>query len=199
MSAEGRSVKPRVYVDGFSRRSRMVRLAWEIVRLLLFRPTPRFGLEKWRQFLLRRFGAKIGHGCRIAPSCTIWAPWNLVVGDYVCLADGVDCYNQAPITLGDYATVSQRAFLCTASHDISTLERPLFSKPIAIGSHAWVCAEAFIGPRVTIGEGAVAGARAVVNRPVEPWIVVAGNPAAPIKKRVLRGSSSKAPAAGSDG
>ncbi|MCK0195606.1 putative colanic acid biosynthesis acetyltransferase [Ancylobacter sp. 6x-1] len=177
--------RKRLYVDEMSRSLRVKRLIWGGVYFLFFRPTPRFCLEKWRLFLLRAFGAKIGHGSRVAPSCTVWAPWNLTMGNYACLADGVDCYSIAPISLGDYSTVSQRSFLCSASHDPYLLERPLFAKPISIASHAWVCAEAFIGPGITVAEGAVVGARAVVVKNVEPWTIVAGNPARLIKKRVI--------------
>jgi len=179
----------RLYVDQIPRGLKGRRLIWETVYLLLFRPTPRFALGKWRLFLLRRFGAKIGAGCRVAPSCFVWAPWNLEMGIYACLADGVDCYSQAKITLGDYSTVSQRAFLCTASHDISSLERPLFSESITIADHAWVCAEAFVGPGISIGEGAVIGARAVVTRDVAPWKIMAGNPAHVIGDRQIKGVS----------
>lgn len=175
----------RIYSDASPKRLRTKRLAWEIVYLILFRPTPRFALESWRRFLLRLFGARIGYGSRIAPSCFVWAPWHLKIGDYVCLADGVDCYNQADIIIGDYATVSQRSFLCTASHDIGSLARPLFSKAITIDSHAWICAEAFVGPGVHIGSGAVVGARAVTVRNVAAWTIVGGNPAKKIGVRTL--------------
>lgn len=176
----------RVYADTMSRQDRLRRMVWELVYFLLFRPTPRFMLEGWRQFLLRSFGAKIGKGCRIAPSCIIWAPWNLTLGDQVCLAAGVDCYTMAEIAIGDFSTVSQRAFLCAGSHDISRLSRPLVVKPITIGRHAWICAEAFVGPGVTIGEGSVVAARAVTVQDVPEWTVVAGNPARPVKKRQIR-------------
>jgi len=133
--------------------------------------------------LLRLFGASIGEGCKVAPTCFVWAPWNLEMGTYACLGDGVDCYSVAKIILGDYSTVSQRSFLCTATHDINTLKRELVSKPITIEGHAWVGAEAFVGSGVYIGEGAVVGARAVVVGDVNEWTVVAGNPAKFIKKR----------------
>ncbi|MGR3804076.1 LbetaH domain-containing protein [Marinibacterium profundimaris] len=173
----------RLYVDEMSRSLKFRRLVWQIVYSLLFRPTPRFAMERWRQFLLRTFGAEIGKGSRIAPSCFVWAPWNLKMGVYACLADGVDCYTQAEIVMGDYSTVSQRAFLCTASHSIRTLERPLFSRPICIEPHSWVCAEAFVGPGVTVGEGAVVGARSVLFSDAAPFTVYQGNPAIAIKKR----------------
>ena len=62
---------------------------------------------------------------------------------------------------------------------------PLLKPPIGIGDQAWICADAFVGPGVVVGEGAVVGARAVVTKNVEPWTVVAGNPARFIKKRQL--------------
>jgi putative colanic acid biosynthesis acetyltransferase WcaF len=176
----------RLYVDEMSRRLKVRRLIWEIVYLLFFRPTPRFALGKWRLFLLRMFGAEIGKGSRVAPSCFVWAPWNLTMGTYACLADGVDCYTQSKIEMGDYSTVSQRAFLCTASHDISSLERPLFSKPITISAHAWVCAEAFVGPGVTVGEGSVIGARTVLTRDSQPWSTMGGNPACQLGTRKIK-------------
>jgi putative colanic acid biosynthesis acetyltransferase WcaF len=107
------------------------------------------------------------------------------MGHYVCLADGVDCYTVSPIEIGSKVTISQRAFLCSASHDISSLSRPLIHSPIIIKEHAWICAEAFIGAGVTVAEGAVVGARAVVTRDVVPWAVVAGNPAKFVKTRVI--------------
>lgn len=184
-SSDPSSPPKRLYSDTMPKRLRIRRLLWELVYLFLFRPTPRFALEGWRRFLLRRFGAKIGHGSRVAPSCFVWAPWHLTMGNYVCLADGVDCYSQAEIVIEDYATVSQRSFLCTASHDVRSLARPLFSRPIVIRAHAWICAEAFVGPGATIGEGAIVGARAAVFRDVADWTVVGGNPAREIGRRVL--------------
>jgi putative colanic acid biosynthesis acetyltransferase WcaF len=62
---------------------------------------------------------------------------------------------------------------------------PLVAKPIRIGRNAWVCADSFIAPGVTVGEGAVVGARSSVYRDVAPWTVVGGNPARFLKDRVL--------------
>jgi putative colanic acid biosynthesis acetyltransferase WcaF len=100
-----------------------------------------------------------------------------------CLGEHVDCYTVDRITLESYATVSQYAFLCTASHDYTVDGMPVVTAPIRIGRQAWVAADVFIGPGVTIGEGAVVGARSSVYRNVEPWAVVGGNPARVMKKR----------------
>ncbi|MHB8789333.1 MAG: LbetaH domain-containing protein [Desulfobulbaceae bacterium] len=135
--------------------------------------------------MLRSFGAKIGKGANILPSCKIWAPWNLTLGDFSCLSEDVDCYAVDAITIGDQVVISQGAFLCCASHDISSPIMELICKPIVIGDNAWVAARAFVAPGVTVGEGAVVAACAVVTEDVEPWIVVAGNPAKFIKKREI--------------
>jgi putative colanic acid biosynthesis acetyltransferase WcaF len=165
--------------------NKLGRVIWVMVWGTVFRWSPRvfFG---WRRFLLRCFGARIGKNARISPSVRVWAPWNLVVGDEVAIAHDVDCYCVDRLTIGDHATVSQYSFLCAASHDISDPHMKLITAPIQIGSQSWVCAGVFVSPGVTIGEGAVAGAMSVVTRDVEPWTVVAGNPAKRIRERILR-------------
>lgn len=137
--------------------------------------------------LLKMFGAKIGHGCKVDPTCFVWAPWNLTLGDFVCLAADVDIYSVDKIVIGSHVTISQRSFICTASHDISELNRPLIHSPITIEDHAWICAESFVGLGVTIHEGSVIAARAVVTKDIDAWSVVAGNPARFLKTRKLKG------------
>jgi putative colanic acid biosynthesis acetyltransferase WcaF len=161
------------------------RVLWAAVWLTLFRPSPRvfFG---WRRIILRAFGAKIGRNARISSSVRVWAPWNLTTGDDSSVSHGVDCYCVDRITIGEHATVSQYAFLCTASHDIQDPHMRLIHAPINIGDQAWVCAGAFIAPGIQVGTGAVVGAHSVVTRNVEPWTIVAGNPARFIKRRELR-------------
>lgn len=139
----------------------------------------------WRRWILRRFGARIGKKANIYPTARIWGPWNLEMGDYSCLGPDVDCYCMAPIRIGRNATVSQYAYLCTGTHDISDPHMKLLAFPINVDDCAWVCAGVFIGPGVSLGQGAVAGARSSVFKDVEAWTVVGGNPAKFIKKRVL--------------
>lgn len=174
------------YQNRHSLESKVLRLVWNLVWSLLFRPTPRGILYGWRRFLLRLFGAKIGKGVIVLPSCRIWQPWRLTMGDYSCLSEDVVCYSVDQISIGEQAVVSQGAFLCCASHDIASPIMELIHKPIVIGSQAWIAAWAFVGPGVAVGEGAVVGACAVVTRDVEQWTVVAGNPAKFIKRREIR-------------
>ncbi len=161
---------------------RVSRLAWTVTWALLARWTP-VPLHGWRRLLLRIFGARIGADAVIYPSARVWAPWNLVMHSGSCLAEGADCYNVATVTIGTGAIVSQRAYLCTAGHDLHRSDFPLIAGPISIGAGAWVAAEAFVGPGVTIGERGVAAARAVVVHSVGPDEIVASNPAKVIGRR----------------
>lgn len=174
------------YRNGFSRADKLRRFAWEVVWLLAFRPTPRWALHGWRRFLLRAFGARIGEGCRIAPSCRVWAPWNLTMGAYSALGDNVDCYSMDRITIGSKVAVSQRSFLCAGSHDVRSLSRPLVTGPIVIEDHAWVAAESMVHANVVIREGAVVGARSLVVHDLPAWSVCVGHPCRKIRDRVLR-------------
>ena len=166
--------------------NKLARTAWQVVWLLLYRPTPRL-FHPWRCLLLRLFGAKLGRAVHPYPSARIWAPWNLEMGDHACLSEGVDCYCVAPIRIGAHTTVSQYSFLCTASHDYTRADMPLVTAPITIGERAWITADVFVGPGVTIGDGAVVTARSSVFTDIPPWVVARGNPAVPVKARVLQG------------
>jgi len=172
-------------VARISRTNVAARAAWDLVWLLLFRPTPR-PFHAWRALLLRAFGARIGRRVRVYQSARIWAPWNLTMDDHSCLGDQVDCYCVAPVHIEARAVVSQYAYLCTATHDYERRSNPLMVAPIKVSADAWVTARAFIGPGVTVGAGAVVGAGSVVMRDVEPWTVVAGNPVRVIKQRTIK-------------
>lgn len=174
------------YKNRHSLKSKMARVAWNFVWLILFRPTPRHNFfRKWRIALLKLFGARVRWSSNVLPSCKIWQPWKLTMGEYACLSENVDCYTVDRITIGDQALVSQGVRLCAAGHDISSRIMELTYAPIVVGEKAWVAGWSIILPGVTIGEGAVVAAGAVVTKDVEPWTVVGGNPAKFIKKRVL--------------
>jgi len=168
-------------------RGEMARRAlWEIGRWLFrFSPRPLFA---WRRTLLRLFGARIGKEVHIYPSAVIFMPWNLTIGDWSAVGESAYIYNLGPVTIGRSVTISQRAHLCAGTHDYTSPDMALLRPPIVVDDEAWVCADAFVGPGVTIGAGAVLGARAVAVRDVPPWMIAVGNPARPIKPRELRHS-----------
>jgi putative colanic acid biosynthesis acetyltransferase WcaF len=182
---EAAATKPLEGGATFPLSNRIERAAWGLAWAVLASWTPP-PLHAWRRLVLRAFGARLGPGVRVYGSVRIWLPRHLEMEAFACLGPRVTCYNQGPIRIGRRAVVSQGTHLCTGTHDIADPDFQLVTRPIAIGDNAWVAAEAFVGPGVTIGEGAVVGARAVLVRDAEPWTVYAGNPARAIKRRSFR-------------
>ena len=135
--------------------------------------------------MLRCFGAKVGHSVHVYPTATIYFPWNLEAGDEAAIGERALIYNLGRVTLGARVTVSHGAHICAGTHDHTKPDFPLLRPPIIIGPEAWICADAFVGPGVTIGEGAIVGARAVAMKDVRPWSIVIGNPAREIKRREI--------------
>jgi putative colanic acid biosynthesis acetyltransferase WcaF len=151
---------------------------------IFYYPSPNF-CHSWRRFLLRCFGAKIGKDAHPYPKVHIWAPWNLVMGDYSCLANHVICYSVDKIVIGENSIVSQYSHLCTASHDSTLRSFPLTTAPIVLGANVWITTDVYIAPGVTIGDGTVVSARSSVFSDLPAWCIARGNPAVPVKKRHL--------------
>lgn len=163
----------------YSKRVLMARVIWGLLKpLFIYSPRICYG---WRNFLLRRMGAQIGHNVRIYPSAHIFYPWQLRVGNDVIIGWEVEVYCLGPITIGDSVIISQRAHLCAGTHDYLQPHLPLLCPPIKVESGVWICADSFIGPGTTIGSGSVVAARAVAVKNVPPNTLVGGNPARPIR------------------
>lgn len=165
----------------YSRKELFARVLWGFGRMV-FRLTPRacFGL---RRGILRGFGAKVGLNVNIYPTALIYYPWNLEIGDNASIGEWALVYNLGHVTIRDRATISQRVHLCAGSHDYRRTTMPLLKLPIDIGADAWICADSFVGPNVTVGNGCVIGARSVVVGDVPSWSVAVGNPAKVLKSR----------------
>jgi len=163
--------------------ARWIEGLWILVRNLFF-------LSAWpfpsalRVMLLRKFGAEIGHGVVIRSRVNITFPWRLKIGDHVWIGEEVCILSLAPVTIGSNVCISQRAFLCTGSHDFGKPTFDLKTAPITIGDGCWIAAQSFIAPGVTFGAGSVAGAGSVVLKPVPERVFVGGNPAKVVKSLV---------------
>ena len=161
---------------------RLTRMVWNAVQATLFAWSPR-PLFRWRVMLLNLFGANLHPKARVYPKAKVWYPKNLTMGKNATLADHVICYSVEPITIGEGTTVSQYSYLCGATHNFDDPGFPLVPMPITIGRRVWIAADVFVSPGVTIGDGAVIGARSSVFRDAEPWHVHAGSPARKLRPR----------------
>ncbi|KQY26677.1 putative colanic acid biosynthesis acetyltransferase [Rhizobium sp. Root482] len=179
---EAGTTLPRFGGPTFALRFRLMRLLWMIAWLALARWTPP-PLRRWRNTVLRLFGARLHATAIVHAKAIVWWPGNLEMGAFASLGPGVICYNVAPVRLHAFAIVSQRAHLCTGSHNVQDSGFELVSRPIELRANSWIAAEAFVGPGVIAGEGAVLGARGVTVKLMEAWTIYAGNPARPVGNR----------------
>lgn len=169
---------------GFERGgTRAQELAWLLLRSFLFQHSvmPWYGL---RRRVLRAFGAEVAPGVIVKPGVRITFPWRLEIGANSWLGEECWLLNLAPIRIGANVCISQRAFLCTGSHDWSSPAFDLITKPIVVEDEAWICAGVFVAPGVTIGRGAVVTAGSVVTRDLPAGMICSGNPCVAGKRRV---------------
>ncbi len=169
----------------FSFRNRVERTLFMLVWAVLASWTPP-PLHGWRRFILRVFGARIGHKVRLYGSVRIWHPAFLRIDNEATIGPGVRLYNQGKITIGARAVVSQGTHVCASTHDTADPHFQLKLCPIVIEEDAWIAADAFVGPGVKVGCGAVLGARGAAFRDLQPWTIYGGNPARFIKLRTMR-------------
>lgn len=173
------------YKDTIPISNKIKRFIWNFIHTIFILPFPNNSGRIWIIFLHKIFGAKLHETVNIYSSAKVYAPWNLEMHKHSCLGPQVDCYNVTKITIGAYVTVSQKSYLCTASHDITNKDFLLVCKPIVLKEKSWIGASSFIGMGVTVGEGAVVGATSSVYKDIEKWTVVGGNPAKYLKNREI--------------
>ena len=154
-------------------------LKWGILNNVIMKIAPTAA----RLFYLRKvFGLKIGVGTNIAPHCFITGA-QISIGNHsminrFCFLDG-----RGGLEIGHNVNISHFTLIQTLSHDHQSPKFEDTAKSVKIGDHAWLGARCLVLPGVTIGEGAVVGAGAVVSKDVPPFSVVAGVPAKVIGTR----------------
>ena len=170
------------FYSPYSFQENVCRVLWSVAQNTIFRLT----FHNWyriRRVVLRVFGAKVGPGVRIRRTVHIEIPWNLTIDADASVGDRAILYCLGPVHIKERASISQGAHICAGSHDYRTRRMPLLRPPITIGADAWIAADAFVGPSVEVGEGAILGARGCTMTRLEPWTIYAGNPAVRLKDR----------------
>ncbi|MHB8136353.1 MAG: WcaF family extracellular polysaccharide biosynthesis acetyltransferase [Anaerolineaceae bacterium] len=169
----------------FRGRSKVQIQLWWFVQATFFRISPQFMYE-WRNFLLRLFGARIGMGVKIRPTSKITYPWNLEIGNHSWIGDECTIYNLGKIIIGNNVALAHKVYLCTGMHDYTDILFRIYAKEITIHDEVWLPNDVFVGPGVTIGRGTVVGARSTVLSDLPEAMICYGNPAKPMKPRVMR-------------
>ena len=169
--------------ENFRGRPAWVVQLWWFVQTTLFNLSPQV-LYGWRRWLLRLFGATIGHGVLLRPSVEIIYPWKVSIGDWSWIGDNASLYSLGEIEIGDNVVISQNSYLCTGSHDLKKPSFDIYAEKIVVEAESWIAADVFVAPGVRIGHGAVVGARSTVLHDLPSMMVCYGNPARPVRPRL---------------
>jgi putative colanic acid biosynthesis acetyltransferase WcaF len=167
----------------FRGRNAFVVQLWWLTQAIFFRNSPQF-LYGFRRFLLRLFGANVGKKVVIRPTVKITYPWKVSIGDYSWIGDDVVLYSLGNIEIGKNVVISQKSYICAASHDYLQPGFPIFAGVVRIQDECWLATDVFVAPGVTIHKGTVIGARSSVYKDLPANKVCIGNPAKIVRNRV---------------
>ena len=170
--------------NNFRGRSAIKVQLWWIANFWFFKLSPQV-MYGWRRFLLRLFGAHIGKGVIIRPSVTVTYPWKVSIGDHSWIGDDVVLYSLGEIEIGSNVVISQKSYICAASHDYQKQDFPIWGKKITIEDECWLATDVYVAPGITIGRGTVVGARSSVFKDLPAGKVCVGSPAQVIKDRIV--------------
>lgn len=128
----------------------------------------------------------VGERTEVRRLCRLNAKGRCELGPDVLLSTGVHLHCAEHISLDQWSIVGEYTTIADSNHLRTDVDEPVYhsaeSAPIRIGRNVWIGAKVTIAKGVVIGDQSFVGANAVVTRDVEPWWLVAGNPAAPVKR-----------------
>ena len=168
--------------QGFRGRTGWYVQLWWLVQSTFFAMSPQF-MYGWRVLLLRLFGAKVGKGVIVRPSVRVTYPWKVSIGNNVWIGDHAELYSLGEIEIGDDVVISQKSYLCAATHDYTKPSFDMIDKKITIEDQVWIATDVFVAPGVRIKRGALVGARSSVFSDMPEGMICVGSPAKPVKPR----------------
>jgi acetyltransferase-like isoleucine patch superfamily enzyme len=133
--------------------------------------------------LIRVARVDVGTGCAIQRDVKLTGRGGVTIGTRCNINSGVVLDGRGGLTIGSLVNISGGALLLTADHDPRSATFAGRSRSVDLGNRAWIASRAIVLPGTTVGDGAIVAAGAVVHGHVEPWTIVAGNPATVIGTR----------------
>ncbi len=112
------------------------------------------------------------------------------IGDNVTINRGCKFFGSyyskdVEIKIGSNVKIAPYVKIFSAGHDHRKLDLPDNAKSVVIEDFVWIGGNCIVLPGVTIGEGAIIGAGAIVSKDIPPWTIAVGNPAKVINNRTL--------------
>jgi putative colanic acid biosynthesis acetyltransferase WcaF len=160
------------------------RFVWYFINATLF-ISPCFPINWLKIQLLRLFGAVVGKGVTIKPAVNIKYPWLLEIGDFCWIGESVWIDNLVKVKMGSNCCLSQGAMLLTGNHNYEKSTFDLIVKEIVLEDGVWIGAKSIVAPGVTCRSHSVLSVSSVASSDLEPYKIYRGNPAVPIKERII--------------
>jgi maltose O-acetyltransferase len=152
------------------------------------------------RFLVRRIFRQCGRGVNVRPGVYFGSGRNLSLGDDSMLGQNSIIGSAAEVRIGNEVMMGPEVLIYTSNHGmapgVAMRRQPLECAPVRIGNDVWIGARCIILPGVTVGDGAVLGAGAVVTADVPANAVMGGVPARLLRFRTAEGTRASAAAAG---
>jgi acetyltransferase-like isoleucine patch superfamily enzyme len=145
-----------------------------------------FPVRKARHAVYRRMGVRLGRGARVHRGVEIRDPAQIEIGEGSVIGFDAILDGRRGIRIGRQVNISSAAAIWTMEHDPNDPNFGAHGAPVVIGDRAWLSFRCVVLPGVTVGEGAVVAAGAVVTRDVAPYAIVAGVPARVVGERSPR-------------
>ena len=164
--------------------SKLKRFLWLVINALVLKSSI-ITSSKLKVFFLRLFGAKVGRNTIIKPSVNIKYPWFLSIGDNVWIGENVWLDNLAPIDIGDNVCISQGVTFITGNHNYKKTSFDLMLGPIKLKEGVWIGANCTVYSGITAHSHAVLAASSMTSKDLEAYTIYQGNPALPVKKRII--------------
>lgn len=156
---------------------------WADLRLRLLADVGNLPSHRIRNFFYRRSGVTLPRSSSIHWRAEFYAPGGIVVGEHCIIGDSCFLDGREGITFADNVNVGSHVSIYTRQHDVDSPDFAEVGAAVRVCRYSWVASHAVILPGVTVGEGAVVAAGAVVTRDVPPYTLVGGNPARVIRAR----------------
>ena len=140
-----------------------------------------------KQAYMKEVFAECGDNCYIElPFRASWGGHHVHFGNRIFANFNLTLIDDGHIYIGDRVLFAPNVTIATANHPIEPELRRYemqYNRDVHVGENTWIGTGAIILPGVHIGDGCVIGAGSVVTKDVEPYSVIAGNPAKLIRKR----------------
>lgn len=154
--------------------------------LMVLHLTTYIPLHSLRNFIWRLVGLKLGQRSTLHTGVRVFDPRGIAIGQgsiigYRTFIDGRD-----QVKIGSHTDIASEVMIYSSEHDLSSAEFSPRSLPVTIGDYVFIGPRAIILPGVSVGDGAVVAAGAVVTKDVAPFTIVGGVPAKLIGPRPLK-------------